>query len=401
MRCIQYISTLLLALLLFSCKQEVSPVQAERFIKFYGNSMMDVAGDVEVLEDGGYAICGTDSVSSKGKRAVLIVTDEYGNMKPGFPKYYSDGNNPTGANSLVVKSNGDGFLLAGYVERSIGGEAIQKDLFLVSTSVSGQELWKRCYGSAEDESVLHATEMISSQGFILAGYQVKGGRKDIMVMGVEADGDSIRLGLAYNNPNADNSAATYICNTGEQYLCVCTYDQTGVDGTKILVLNFDDDLSPTAKILRGETNELGRCIIRDEGDRYLVLGNRKKLSGHTESVVYSINIDGSLITGGSLITDGPISEISADLVAKRFVKTREGRIAIVGTRSAAGGKEIFLQFLTPDFRLAGRILFGAAGAQSGADIGLPANGGLILLGTNGSDQNSMISLIRTGDAGEL
>lgn len=401
MRYIQYISTLLLALLLFSCEQEVSPLQAERFIKFYGNEMMDVAGDVEVLEDGGYAICGTDSVPIKGKRAVLIVTDEYGNMKPGFPQYYSDGNNPTGANTLVVKSGGDGFLLAGYTERSIGGGAIQKDLFLVSTSGSGNELWNRRYGSAEDESVLHATGMISSDGFILAGYQVQDGRKDIMVMGVDADGDSLTLGLDYNNPNADNSAATYICNTGEQYLCVCTYDQTGVGGTKILVLSFDDDLSPTAKILGGQTNEMGRCIIRDESNRYLVLGNRMNLSGHIESVVYAITTDGLLITGGSLVTGDPISEINADLVAKRFVKTPEGRIAIVGTRSAEGGREIFLQFLTPDFRLAERILLGAAGEQSGADIGLPADGGLILLGTNGTDQSSMISLIRTGDAGEL
>ncbi|MEN8156675.1 MAG: hypothetical protein ABFS10_06980 [Bacteroidota bacterium] len=401
MRYIQYILTLLLALLLFSCKQEVSPVQAERFIKFYGDAMMDVAGDVEVLGDGGYVFCGTDSVSGEGKRAVLIVTDEYGNMKPGFPQYYSDGNNPSGANALVVKSDGDGFLLAGFVERSIGGGSIQKDLFLVSTSGTGKELWKRRYGSTEDESVLHATEMISSDGFLLAGYQVKEGRKDIMVMGVEANGDSLSLGLNYNNPNADNAAATYICNTGEQYLCVCTYDQTGVDGTKILVLNFDDGLSPTAKILGGQTDELGRCIIRDEADRYLVLGNRMNLSGHTESVVYSINIDGLLITGGSLVTDHPISEINADLVAKRFIKSSEGRIAMVGTRSAEGGSDIFLQFIAPDFRLADRILFGASGAQSGADIELPADGGLLILGTNGTKKSSMISLIRTGDNGEL
>ena len=64
---------LLLPALFISCEREISPEQAESFIKFYGNLLMDEAGEVEVLAGGGYAICGTETSQSLGKRMVLIL----------------------------------------------------------------------------------------------------------------------------------------------------------------------------------------------------------------------------------------------------------------------------------------------------------------------------------------
>ena len=71
----------LLTGLFLSCEREISPDQADSFIKFYGNYMLDQSGDVEVLSGGGYAICGTVTDGSVGKRMVLIVTDKYGTVR--------------------------------------------------------------------------------------------------------------------------------------------------------------------------------------------------------------------------------------------------------------------------------------------------------------------------------
>ena len=173
-----YIAAAFIFLLAVSCEPTISPEQSEKFIKFYGNQLMDVARDVEILEDGTIAICGIDSTAGTGKRAVLILTDEFGNVKSGFPKYYNEEGFESGANALVVKRGGQGgFLLCGFVERpSLEGPGIQKDLFLVRISSNGDELWKKSFGSVEDESILHATERISS-GFMLAGYQVRNEKK--------------------------------------------------------------------------------------------------------------------------------------------------------------------------------------------------------------------------------
>jgi hypothetical protein len=228
---------------LVACETSISPEQADKFIKFYGNAHMDEARDIAVLEDGSYAICGIDSIAGEGKRAVLLVCDKFGNVKPDFPKYYSVGSYPTAANAMVVEDGGQGgFLLAGYVDIP-AGDSTQRDIFLVRTSVSGRELWRKNFGSEEHEAVLHATKIypfdggiLPSTGFMLSGYQIKEGRSDIMIMGVTDQGDSVKLGLNYPNSTVNNAAANYIHYTGEAYLAACTYDKVGREGTSILAL---------------------------------------------------------------------------------------------------------------------------------------------------------------------
>ena len=114
---------------------------------------------------------------------------------------------------------------------------------------------------------------------MLAGYQVKNGRSDILVMGVTEAGDSIRLGLNYNNPFAENATANYLINNGKDYLCVCTFDKINDEGTDILVLSFDDELSPLDKNFSGEFDELGSCLVEQSPNHFLVLGNRLNTSG--------------------------------------------------------------------------------------------------------------------------
>jgi hypothetical protein len=361
---------------------------------------MDEARDVAILEDGSIAICGIDSLTGEGKRMILIITDEAGNVKSGFPKYFTEEGFNSGANALVVKRGGQGgFLICGYLERpKPDDEGIQKDLFLVRISDTGRELWTKSYGSQEDESIIHATEGISS-GFMLAGYQVRNGKRDIMIMGVTEEGDSIRLNLNYNNPYSDNASANYILSSGDHYLCVCTYDKIGNLGTDVLILNMNDDLSPNDEILDGNFDESAQCIVEAEEDQYLVLGNRKNGTSQSEITIHLIETSGLLVTSSLLLAT--ISERDTDLYAERFVKTNDGRFAIVGTCEKDGNKDIFLQFLLSDYQVAERIIYGSAGDQSGADIDLPPGGGILLLGTNKYDQNSMISLIKTDDSGGL
>ena len=171
--------------LCLSCEQDISEEQADSFIKFFGSSQMDQAGDVEVLSNGGYAICGTESSLSYGKRMVLIITDKFGNVLSGFPKYFMEEGLETGGTSLLALQGGSGgFILSGFVERPLAGsQEVQKDIFVVRTSSTGDLSWQRSYGSLEDEQVLHSVERIGS-GYLLGGYQMKNGNSDLMVMGV-------------------------------------------------------------------------------------------------------------------------------------------------------------------------------------------------------------------------
>jgi len=386
-----------------SCEKEISPVQSEKFIKFYGNYLMDEAGDVAALDDGGYAICGTGTVPNGGKRVIFIITDEYGNLKPGFPRYYTEGNLESGANALVVKDGGQGgYLLCGYLERPVSGSGqVQKDMFLVRTNSSGEELWQQSYGTSLNEVILHASERVNS-GYILAGYRENNGKKGILIVGVKPEQDTTDiLELSYYNSNSENSSANFIEKTGDRYLCVCTYDKPADTGTNILILNMDDNLGALPIPFSGSFNESGKCMISDNTGNYLVLGNRVNSSGRSEVVVYLVEVETVYpysVTGDIVAT---VSESNANLTAERFVRTENGSIAIVGTRNDGSTKDIFLQFLSADYSVGELIIYGSAGDQSGTDIDIPSGGGIVLLGDNSKDNNSMISLIKTGDDGNL
>lgn len=390
----------LLAMLLNSCDGDIAPVQAERFIKFYGGNLLDEAGEVEVLNNGGYAICGTVNQGGSGRRMALIVTDRYGNMQNGFPRYYNQGGLETGSSSMVALQGGSGgFLLSGFVERPAGGsQTMQKDIFLVRTTATGDTLWQRSYGSVEDERILHSIEM-AGPGFMLAGSRVKNGRSNIFVMEVTEEGDSIPIGLNFPNPSAVNATANFLLKTGTDYMCVCTFENALTEGADVLILTFGEDLSPLIKNLPGEFDEFGSCLVEEAANRYLLLGNRTNASGNTEMMIYAVEKDGLFVTSTELLATK--TEANADIIGKRMVKTKDGRYAIVGTRVMGGNSHIFLQFLSPGYTWGDQFSYGASGVQAGRDIDVAADRSIVMLGINSYDENSIISLIKTSEGGDL
>ncbi len=391
-------------LFLFSCEKDMSEQQAQSFIKYFGDYLSDVAQDVVALDDGGYALCGTATIPDTGSRMFLIITDEFGNPEPGFPTYYTVDDLPAGGTTLVSKKGGQGgFLLCGYVEKpKVGSSSTQKDILIVKTSSTGDKHWTRVYGSEEDDVVLHGTHGLSS-GYMLTGYKEINSEKDIMVMGLEEDGDSIELEFNFNKPfGSEDAIANYIVTTEDTYLAVCTYDKYGGEGTDILVLNFDDELSPNDEVIQGNYNEYGKCIVHDTLNKYIVLGNRvKDNTGNSEMLVYSIEKSGMTLEAPRLQTS--ISEINADLASEKLIRTEAGKYVIVGTRTSNNQSDIFVQFLSENYLQKDRIFFGELGDQTGQGIDNTLDGGLIICGSNGdaNGNNNMITLIKTDELGKL
>ncbi len=209
------------------------------------------------------------------------------------------------------------------------------------------------------------------------------------------------MSLIHYNPHRKNSSANYILNYEDRYFCVCTYDKIGAEGTDLLILNLNENLAIDQPVtLTDDVNEFGMCIIEDGPDRFLVLGNRhNEQSGRKEMVVYLLETEGIYITKSIQIAT--ISQSNTDLIGRRIAKTDDGRYAIVGSRQVSGSSEIFLQFLSSDYVVEGNVVYGASGNQTGADIEISEDGGIVLLGTNEYEKHSMISLIKTSDTGDL
>ena len=116
-------------------------------------------------------------------------------------------------------------------------------------------------------------------------------------------------------------------------------------------------------------------------------------------VIHALEKDGLFITNTELLAT--ISESNVDLIGKRMIKTADGRYAIVGTRISGGSSNIFLQFLSSGLTVAEQVSFGASGVQEGSDIDIGSDRRILLLGTNSFGTNSLISLIKTSETGDL
>ncbi|HDR67626.1 MAG TPA: hypothetical protein ENN61_01100 [Bacteroidaceae bacterium] len=382
---------------LLSCEVEISKEQAATFIKFYGNYLNDSGADVVITDDGGYAIAGTSVTENAVTGMVLLVTDEYGNLLPRFPRYYSDGRN-CGANTILKLD--DGFLLCGYVMAEEAGGGSHEDIYIVKTDENGRVTWSNTYGGAGNENIQHAVRG-NSGGFVIAGYREINNKKDYWIFSISENGTFIREVPQQTVQNTRDNMAEYLISIPEYgYLCVCTYHEDTYKGSNVFILSVNNDLNTPYNLSLGtDYNDFGKCIIRGEGNQFYVLGNTENASsGRTELAVYSIEMNGLKFGSSSVVAT--IQSDSADFIAEDFVLTGTGRLAIIGSDISDGNYNILLQFLdqgVPD----GRINFGETGSQVGSKIIVTDDGGLLFVGTNAYEGNSMISLVKTNEEGRL
>ena len=384
-------------ILLLSCEVELSENQAQTFLKFYGSYLVDTGKDAVLNGNGGYAIAGTTEISDTASAMTLILTDKFGNPLNGYPKYYSIGGH-CGVKS-ILKLN-DGYLLCGYVQVDDNEGEYQEDIYIVRTTETGEERWHNQFGGVENENVNHAI-IGNSGGFILAGYKEFNEEKDYWIFSISDAGDFIREVPPQPIPDTDDDMADYlIAVPGEGYLCVCTYDEDTYDGTNVFILSINNDMnSPYNLSLGSDYDDFGRCIIRESENSYYVLGNTENEStGRSEIRVYNLEMDGlRFLNSGELAT---IKSGFEDLLAERFVLTNPGRIAIIGSRIANEDYNMMLQFVDQGIE-DNRVYYGERGAQIGSGIIRSEDGGLIMVGTNAFEGNSMISLLKVGSKGQL
>jgi len=113
---------------------------------------------VETADEGFVLACKIGSTASEVHELGLIKIDSEG--KQIWNQTYGEGY----ANSLIVTSDG-GFALTGYTRLGYGNV----DFLLVKTDNSGNEQWRRFYGTPEHERAHSIVE--TSDGFALAGYR--------------------------------------------------------------------------------------------------------------------------------------------------------------------------------------------------------------------------------------
>ncbi len=171
--------------------------QSVMFQKTYSG---ETANHVQQTADGGYAIVGetTSGIIGSQNDVLLIKTDSAGNVL--WNKTYGGTDNEYGY--CVRQTSDGGYIIAG--DYSYGSN--QDRGFLIKTNSSGDTLWTKIYGAANNS--FHCVRQTSDGGYIACGEYLAGGTyDDAFLIKVDNMGNVLwakRYGYTSNNQESLN-----------------------------------------------------------------------------------------------------------------------------------------------------------------------------------------------------
>jgi len=133
--------------------------------KTYGGTNDDYGRSVCQASDGGFFITGeTKSFGAGDVDVYLIKTDSDGEVE--WAKAYG-GNNDDFAWSVIPNNSGDSVIIAGATFSYGAGNS---DIYLIKADYSGDTIWTKTYGSAENEESFEVKETLNNNDLLLIGY---------------------------------------------------------------------------------------------------------------------------------------------------------------------------------------------------------------------------------------
>lgn len=376
----------LMMFIFFACsKEEVSELQSDYFIKFYGNFLQDNGYAVQETEDGGLIITGTVERLSTGKDIVLIKTDAYGNQADWSPKYFGNGSDDEGYSVVTTE---DGYLIAG----TITNEG-SKDAILIQTDLQGNKLGDEfIYDGSEDHYAVDIEER-SQGGHMVVGYSINpnDGSRSFFV---------ITLDEGLSNPKITTSSSSgeefikVIQNTETEYLALGNQYRANVESRFFVArLNEAGNIFDLAFLgSPGLSENLGDAVATNDSTLYLFGSVLEE--GETESKLILKKVVNLRESWTRIITG------SGSLEGKAITTGPNGELIIAADKTLAGDKNVLIYFLDEEGNVTDSREFGETGDQTVEDI-LYSQDNLIILGGNAYEQNRMISLIKTDQQGNI
>jgi len=311
----------------------------------FGDDGDDFGYDFLITDDG-YVLLGT-ATSDEGDLDILLVkTDKQGNAQSGFPKTIDIGGNEEGY-ALEV-SDEFGYVVLGYADdhpkaTDFGDprREVDKDLLFVLTQENGDTVVTRIHGPKRDDEGRCIVRI--DNGYLLLGnsssYTVDG-NSDIFLVKTDPYGYAIG--------NTTTGTSSY-----EKGECL----KMMPDGTGILSGTSTNSTGGQPRIFLAEINtelEVNRINV--------------SAAGNFTGKSVEINSDGNYILVGTItLTDQNIYAMGVD---------------------PSGGQAFY-------------TTYGRTGEQSASCFRITPDGGLVILGNNSFEGNSMITLIKTGPEGSM
>ena len=155
------------------------------WIRIYGGAGNDDAHSASETSEGGFIIVGYSSSFGAGPQDVYLMRMD-SNGEPYWIRTYGGANYDFGYS--VQQTSDGGYIIAGYTWSFGAGSA---DVYLLKISPSGDTLWTRTYGGANDDRGYSVQQTLDG-GYIIAGFTnyTGQGTADLYLIKTDANGSS-------------------------------------------------------------------------------------------------------------------------------------------------------------------------------------------------------------------
>jgi len=397
--------TAIALVLLAACdKMDISPVQADSFIKFYKTFPVFTGADVKEIPGQGFAVLGTVRTYTAGTQICLIRTDQYGNWIDSA-RYFGG---PLDDEAFCLQVLGDHSLAILGSSTKLDQGTEKKEAYFIKTDGAGNVLWT--WSSKGTGNVVASHFEVSTSGsFIMTGYAdtVKFGvlNRDIWLFGLDEGGNPLptwRRPRYIGGTKDDVGTHLQILDNGDFVITGETRsDQLDPLYSHAFILQTNSiGLGPFSITIPSTADEIANCIRVLGENSYLVLGttNNNALGSGNDIMLKKVSI-----SGGELKTDWATSFVRTGNDAGECMMLADTAIHLLVTTSSAGINSS-ISVITTD--LNGNILkevnFGESVQLTGSAFEKTSDNGFIITGTNKLADNDMsLTLIKLKSDGTL
>lgn len=373
---------------IISCdKEEFFSGQEKTFIKYFGSGKPYSGVQVLASEDGGYIVLGNiESVNSRHD-ICLVRTDKYGNTLGAIKVYgglYDD-------YAYAIKKNQSGYIIAGSTKSSISGD---KDIYLVQIDNKGDTLWTSSFGNDLNDEAYDIL-VLDNGDLILTGYSEDPVDKwDLMIAKTSSMGI---LEWMFKYGYNENEVGNTIIEAGNYFIIGGSTNSRPKEFSSYngyLVQVTKEGRIPYPVFFGSEGNSEVSSIAKTGDNTYYAACTVQSSQNEAESKINLIKFKHDYRDRIETLWTKEYGEQLFNQVS--FLRAGNNSIALVGTSGSAKNKagdllmmKLDLEGNTPEY-----FYIGDGISFIGTGFDFTPDGGYIITGSNYSNENSVITLVK-------